>query len=448
MKTHAAVLSVALAGAAIGCLDSCTGNGGAGSALPAGCAGEPVAGGLRAFTAPDKSKLGSGQILLTASGEALAEQGYNFPDIPSNGVFADGWEVRFRHFIATFDRVTISNSPDKVPTDQSQTDPAVAQACGPWAIDLSKATPNDVTGKEQGETATPFAVITNQNLVSGSPGFATDGTKYAVGFSSIVASPVAINVNLDAEGQALYEDMIVKGCSVLYVGTATFKADPAACTTPDAEFSRFPPVVNFSFCFKSPTDYLNCDNQEIMGTPFGSEPHPRGVVFRPNTYETGEVTFHTDHPFWESVIHDTPPHFDQFAARVALPGGPDGGSVAEASPSEGGMGGIASVGDGGAPTVTLDDVVGVDYLKYSDEFGNPVEWRSCVKDSTGMQYGKSSGRMSFDSQSVPKAPPGPNPTTAGLRDYYDYSTYDQSTQGHWNGSDGLCFVQRRYPSPP
>ena len=35
----------------------------------------------------------------------------------------------------------------------------------------------------------------------------------------------------------------------------------------------------------------------------------------------------------------------------------------------------------------------------------------------------------------------------GLRDYYDFSTYNQSTQGHLN-ADGLCYVQRRYASPP
>jgi len=31
----------------------------------------------------------------------------------------------------------------------------------------------------------------------------------------------------------------------------------------------------------------------------------------------GQVTIHTDHPFWDSVLHDSPAHFDQFAARVA-----------------------------------------------------------------------------------------------------------------------------------
>jgi hypothetical protein len=402
---------------------SCSTAGGSRAVSPATCAAQ-VDGGLRAFTPPDRSKLGGGQLLLTASGEALAEQGYNFPDLPANGVFADGWEVRFSHFVATLDKITVSSDPDRVPTDQSQTGDAVAIACGPWAVDLARATPGDVPGKEQGATATPIAVITSQNLVSGSPPFATDGTAYAVGFSVVAAAPGAINVNLDAEGVSLYELMVSRGCSVLYAGRATFKADPTRCTTQDAELSRLPPVVDFSLCFRSPTDYVNCDNQDVSGVPFGDEPYPRGVVFKASGYVTGEVTLHTDHPFWESVVHDTPAHFDQLAARVA-----------------------AVAGDGGVPLVTMDDLVGADYLAYSDELGNPVPWRSCVKDATGAPYGKSSGRMSFAPQSVPRAPAGPSPTSAGLRDYYDLATYNQSTQGHWNGSDGLCFVKRNYPSP-
>jgi hypothetical protein len=403
-------------------------------------------GGLRTFTPPDATKLGAGQLLLTASGEALAEAGYNFPDTPANGVFADGWQVRFTHFITTFDKVTLSANPDKMPTDQSQFDAPVAELDGPWAMDLSQPTANDVMGKETGEMATPFAAMTGQNLVSGNPPFSTTmGTKYAVGFSAVVADACAINVNLDAEAQGLYQQMVTQKCSVLYVGTATFKADPTQCTTQDPEFSLFPPVVNFAFCFKSPTQYLNCDNQDNAGSGFGTEPHPRGIQFTTNSSVTGEVTFHTDHPFWESVVHDVPAHFDQFAARVAssgVVGGVEGGA------SESGAPGSEAGSPSGIPTVTLDDVVGVDYLAYTDENGNPVQWRSCVKDAMGNWYGKSRGRMTFDPQGIAKVPAGPVPTTAGLRDYYDFATYDQSTQGHWNGSDGLCFVKRNYPSPP
>ena len=54
------------------------------------------------------------------------------------------------------------------------------------------------------------------------------------------------------------------------------------------------------------------------------------------------------------------------------------------------------------------------------------------------------GTMSFDPRNVPVNPsaqPG-----AALRDYRDFITYNQSTQGHLN-SDGLCFVKRNFPSP-
>ena len=36
---------------------------------------------------------------------------------------------------------------------------------------------------------------------------------------------------------------------------------------------------------------------------------------------------------------------------------------------------------------------------------------------------------------------------AVTRDYRDYVHYVQSAQGHLNGGEGLCFVQRNYPSP-
>ncbi len=417
-RPHA--LALALCAAPAAC--SSQGSGPSGQLL----AEPPGDGGLRPFVPPDPTRLGAGQMLLTASGESLAEQGYAFPDVPSNGVFADGWAVKFTHFIAIFDEVTLSENPDEIPTDQSQTGAPVAEAVGPWIIDLARPTAADVMGKEQGETATPFAVITSQNLNGDRP-FATDGTKYAVGFSAVAASPSLspIDVNLDDEGRQIYGEMLAKGCSVVYDGTAVFEADPTQCTTKGPEFSLVPPVVHFHLCFQSPTTYVNCDNQDIVGISFGDEPHPRGVAFPGNAYVTGEITFHTDHPFWESVIHDTPPHFDQFAARA-----------------------VGQASDGGpVPTVTLEDMSGVDYLAFTDALGNPVFWRSCVRDSQGMSYGDASGRMMFDPQSVPKVPPGPARTSAGLRDYSDYATYNQSTQGHWNGTDGLCFVRRNYPSP-
>jgi hypothetical protein len=57
-------------------------------------------------------------------------------------------------------------------------------------------------------------------------------------------------------------------------------------------------------------------------------------------------------------------------------------------------------------------------------------------------YDAPAGQMHFDPQAIGKST---DPTT-GFRDYYDFATYNQSTQGHLN-SDGLCAVQRHYPSP-
>src|SRR5262249_42347379 len=150
---------------------------------------------LRMNPPVDPNSLRAGQLLLTASGETLALAGYNFPAVnPGDPVFADGWEVRFSHFIATFDTVSLSTNPDMVPTDQSQHGPLVAELDGPWAVDMSKngvAFPY-IDGKEAGERAIAFAVMTNQNKNGNQP-FDTNGTKYAVGFSAVVATSNALN---------------------------------------------------------------------------------------------------------------------------------------------------------------------------------------------------------------------------------------------------------------
>jgi hypothetical protein len=85
--------------------------------------------------------------------------------------------------------------------------------------------------------------------------------------------------------------------------------------------------------------------------------------------------------------------------------------------------------------VTLEMAKGVPYAPaYKDAAGNPLYWRYCIAPPTDV-HAQFTGPMAFDAQSV-----------SGLADYYEYATYDQSTQGHLN-SDGLCYVDRHYPSP-
>ena len=106
--------------------------------------------------------------------------------------------------------------------------PPVAELDGPWAVDMHLGGPNFpyIDGKETGERAVAFAALTNQNKNGNKP-FPTDGTRFAVGFSAVMPTASALNVNLDAEGLAAYEYMIQNDCTVYYRGSATWAGDQA-----------------------------------------------------------------------------------------------------------------------------------------------------------------------------------------------------------------------------
>jgi hypothetical protein len=364
---------------------------------------------------------GAGTVQFTASGEVLALNGYSFP--PSSnaaGVFVDGWTVQFSKFIAVFDHVTLSTNPDTSLTDQSQTGPAVAQINGPWAIDLHKGGP--LPGKGGGdEQAYPIEVIMNQNLNGGAPFDPT--VLYAFSFDSVPATSAA-NLLLVDSTDPDWQDMITNGWNVLYVGTATWtgttQGSTCTSTNPAYNFSKPPTTVNFRFGFATPTTYINCQNPDNDPAPgVNGEDHERGVQVKSNQTTITQVTFHTDHPFWESFVHDTPAHFDQLAALAV----PDG------------MGNY---------NVTLSNTMGVNYTAFTDQSGNPLPWRYCDQAVTMYNPPNTNPQMGFNSLSIPYDPTG-NPAMV-MRDYQDYMRYDQSTQGHLN-SDGLCYVQRHYPSP-
>ncbi len=375
---------------------------------------------LQPFCAPQDP--GRGNIWFAASGEVLALTGYAFPPASADdAAFVDGWDVKFTRLLTTIDKIQLSENPDHDIGSQLATGKLVAEADGPWAVDLSHGDPSYLAGKGgAGEQAVPIAALNAQNK-NGGGSFASDGTRYAFGFDVIAATDQAQNVNLDSDALADYQDMVSSGCAVLYVGTATFKGDPKVDGCVTDETKTFPQVVSFHLCFRSATSYINCQNPDNdPAQPISNaEEHQRGIAFLSNSSVIGQVTLHTDHPFWDSVLHDSPAHFDQFAARAV------------------------DKGDGSGASVTLEDTTGVDYTAYTDTRGKPLSWRYCVDAPTDV-HPQFVGAMSFDPHGVPAAP-GNNPAK-GLRDYYDFATYNQSTQGHLN-SDGLCYVQRNYPSP-
>jgi hypothetical protein len=374
---------------------------------------------LQTFCVPNDP--GGGGIVFAASGEVLALTGYDFPPAqPDNAAFVDGWEVKFTRLLTTINTITLSNNPDKVPGDQAQSDAVVAEVDGPWAVDLSHKDPSYLAGKgAPGEQAVPIAALSSQNK-NGGAAFATDGTRYAFGFDLVPASASAQNVNIDGAGLEDYKQMVTDQCAVLYVGTATFKGDKTNKDCYPDSYKSWPDHVSFKLCFKSPTSYSNCQNPDNKGTAFPNEESQRGIAFLSDKSIIGQITIHTDHPFWDSVLHDSPAHFDQFAARAV---GLDGGAT---------------------PTVTLEMTKGVDYTAVTDALGNELSWRYCMDPPTDV-HPKFTGTMKFDAQSVPHTSGGD--PASGLRDYYDFATYNQSTQGHLN-SDGLCAVKHNYPSPP
>jgi hypothetical protein len=409
---------LALSLCAVACSSDDNAGGGGGGA--GGASGTDGGRGLLAFTPPKDP--GKGGILFSASGEALALTGYAFPPAQDgDSAFVDGWDVHFHRLLVTVDAVRLSENPDNVPGDQSRTGKLVAEADGPWAIDLARSDPDNLLGKGgHGEQAVPIAALSAQNR-NGNRAFATDGTRYAFGFDLVAASPdiTPYNVNLDTAALSDYEDMRRNGCTVLYVGTASFEGDKSDPDCYPKARRDFPEVVDFRLCFASPTSYDNCQNPDNdPGDPFPDEEHQRGIAFKAASSVMAQITIHTDHPFWDSTIHDSPAHFDQYAARVAGQ-------------------------DGGTPTATLEQTKGVDYTAYTDALGHPLDYRYCIEPPTDA-HGKFVGAMRFAPGAVPHSTNG-SPAT-GLRDYHDFSTYDQSTQGHLN-ADGLCFVHRRYPSP-
>jgi hypothetical protein len=358
---------------------------------------------LRTFISPPDP--GANGIWFTASGEVLALGGYPFPPASADTVaFVDGWALQFSELLVTVDNLRLAQNPDLIPGDESQTGPEVARITGPWAIDLHKGGPLPGKGG-QGEQAVPIASLTGQNENSCAPFDLTQ--RYAFSFDVIPASVSALNVNLDEQGLADYAEMIAKGYTVLYVGTATFSGNSSGngCTPNDPEFAKTPltqgSAVNFRFGFRSPTSYLNCQNPDNQSAaPFAGEEYQRGLYALANRSVRAQVTLHTDHPFWDSTTHDSPLHFDQIAARYT--------------------------GSTGTLTAVVEELTNVDYTYFTDAQGSALRWRDCV----GSNFvPPDNGTMHFND-------------TAGavLANYAQFMTYNQRTQGHLN-SDGLCYVR-------
>jgi hypothetical protein len=409
---------------------------------------------LKSFCFP--ADPGPNAIYVSASGETLSLYGFPFPPLdPSSDTYmVDGWNFTLDAYITVFTAITLWEDPDLAPTDQSQHGPEVAQLNGPFVVDLHKG--GSLLGQGGGgEEATPIGVFTQM-----ANGDAFDSTTtYGFGFSTIPAPANydAYNVNLTPDERGYYAFMVENAYSVLYVGTASWAGNQVssgeACSqtavVPPYDFGPsgaahggvdaggdaqgsgnqdagdapgFPQTMRFMLGFSTPTNYVNCQNgSEFPGTPgLDGEEHPRGIQVEPNASVPAQVTIHMDHPFWESFAENSPVHWDQIAAQYA--------------------------GVPGPITAHTEDLKGVNFTAFTDRGGNPLPWRNCTASFGSNKYQPGSGgQMHFEPLDVPVDIGGSDPTK-GLRDYFDFIRYTQSTQGHLN-SQGLCFIDRQYPAP-
>jgi hypothetical protein len=353
-----------------------------------------------------------GSVQVQISGEEFATEGFRFPT-GSEVTIADGWQIEFDHVLVAVDEVWLSDAPDTAPGDASQTGSVVARARGPWVVDLAK--PGSVPGAGGEGTAIPLVAIDAQTENGGAP-FEAD-QRYAFSFSLAAPTSDATRVNFegDAAAESALEAMIAGGYTVMYVGRATFRGD-ASCTTSDAsyDFASIPTEVPFEFGFATPTKYLNCQNEENQGDPFPDEEFQRGVAIKANAPSTAQITMHLEHPFYSDVEHEPVLYFDPFAAQLA--GAADG------------------------TLLTMSALEGVDPTALTDAGGASLPWRRC----DGGELGPGAQR-SYEAGSIPIGP-GQDPTQ-GFRDMVDFVRYVQSAQGHLNGGEGLCFIDRQYDSP-
>ncbi len=353
----------------------------------------------------DGGTTGGFDVIVT--GEGAATDGIAFP-AASDGdpFFQDGWAFTFTNVVVFVDHLAISENPDRSPGDQSQTGDLVAQADGPWVVDLAKAGP--VSSKEMNGLAWPVTTIANQNKKGGA---AFDPTqKYAFGFDLVTASTAATAVN--SVDQAVISNMVAKGWSVWLNGYAEFKGTSCRSTVATYDFGRLPKRVNFSFGFAMPTTYKNCVNPDLL--PEGS----RGIQSVRGQNATAQITFHLDHPFWEALQEDAPLRFDLIAAQKSVATGPGAAAV----------------------SVTEADLQGVRFQGATDAQGTALPWRYCGPPQSSE---RTTGTVSYDPKGVPVNPLG---GAAGLKDVGDYMRYNLSTFGHLN-NDGLCFPSRNFSAP-
>jgi len=340
-----------------------------------------------AFSSSDDARR---TVQVSASGEVFGQTQFSYSNPPPDGspVFVDGWQVAFTRYLVVVDSVSV-NEAGSDPDVRDALGSVVATQRGPWVVDLHKAGPLVGAGGAP-ETAVPLAVL--------SADFDTSRT-YAVSYETGPASYALHNTNLTETDRDALLAMIEHGWVKYIEGEATYLGR-APSETVDSSFLSYPKRVHFVFGLADPARYVNCHNPEIGEA---DEPKNRGVRPTDQGAVRAQLTFHTDHMFWDQAdVEGTPLRFDALAARVQ-----DFGS------------------DSALHELTLDELASVSPAHLTDQTGAPVLDRG--DQTTGYEPG-------------PVAPPTYGTQgVAEITDLRSFVAYNNRAQGHLN-SDGLCAV--------
>ncbi|MEY4577913.1 MAG: hypothetical protein RL701_2616 [Pseudomonadota bacterium] len=341
-----------------------------------------------AFTARDDA---ARTLQVSASGEALGQRGYRYSSTPADGeqVFVDGWDVEFERYFVVIDTVRV-NEPGADPDKRENLGRKVVEQRGPWVVDLHKAGPLVGAGGAP-ETAVPLTVLKAD--------FDTSRT-YAFSYETAAASFNVRNTNLrEADRDALL--MMIEHGWVKYVeGEATYRGRTPSESV-DASFQAYPKRVHFAFGLTDAASYVNCHNPEIGEE---DEPKNRGVRPKADGAVRAQLTFHTDHMFWDQAdVEGAALRFDALAAR-AQNFGEDSGAVHE---------------------LTLDDLADVSPSALEDRNGQPV--RDRADQTEGYEPG------------IVAPPVYGTQGNDDITDLRSFIAYNNRAQGHLN-SDGLCAV--------
>jgi len=324
-------------------------------------------------------------IHVAITGEGEAQNGFDYTASPPMGerVVVDGWQLRFDRVIATVANVRL-NRPGTSPSDRTVVGDAVYTSPAAFAVNVARM--GTLTGTD-GDTSIPLMVIP-----AGTSGPLDPTVRYAFSYDLVSARASATNVNLDGGDVTAYQEMLTRGWTWLFEGTATYQgAAPAA----GSAFASFPTTVRFRFGFGAEARYINCDNPDNGGDDLP------GVAPNASRAVTAQITLHVDHLLWGALgVEDPPLRFDHIAARAR---------------------GAGTMGE-----VTLDDLMGVVPTNLRDRMNRAVADRGA---QTMGYTARNPNALSFDL--------GGN---TGITDLRDFLAFSQRASGHLNG-EGLCAVR-------